>query len=231
MLTDTSLQFIIELWNESDLILKIVACSLFIMSIVSWTVALLKCVQLAKVKREGSSVRSLLDSTAQGEGLTHIVHSKDNLYSFIIETGLRARRQYNPALAAHISFSDWILDALRSALDTGGEKLQQGLSSLATIGAMAPFVGLFGTVYGIYKALMGLSDQSTAHISAVAGPIGEALIMTAVGLAVAIPAVVFFNILTRQVAKIKSTNKHFAKAVYPHILMQESIKESGGTAL
>jgi biopolymer transport protein ExbB len=106
--------------------------------------------------------------------------------------------------------SDWVTRELRQCLDEFTARLQGGLAVLASVGSTAPFVGLFGTVWGIYHALLGIGAAGQATIDKVAGPIGEALIMTALGLAVAIPAVLAYNALVRGHKGVLHTLKRFA---------------------
>ncbi|MGL4668213.1 MAG: MotA/TolQ/ExbB proton channel family protein, partial [Saezia sp.] len=118
----------------------------------------------------------------------------------------------------HLSLSDWMTRMLRNTLDTISSRLSRGLAILASVGSTAPFVGLFGTVWGIYHALMSLSGAGVSSIDKVAGPIGEALIMTAFGLAVAIPAVLGYNALTRANKTVQGKLRHFAHDLHAMFL-------------
>jgi biopolymer transport protein ExbB len=96
-----------------------------------------------------------------------------------------------------LNYSEWMARSIKNKIDSLATSLQKGLTFLGSTGATAPFIGLFGTVWGIYHALISISSSGSAQIDQVAGPIGEALIMTALGLAVAIPAVLGFNAINR----------------------------------
>ena len=121
-------------------------------------------------------------------------------------------------LGQPIDASDWIAGALHNSLDAAAARQQSGLAILASIGSTAPFIGLFGTVWGIYHALMGISAAGNATIDQVAGPIGEALIMTATGLAVAIPAVLGYNALLRGNKAVHARLRRFAHELHSFLL-------------
>ena len=134
------------------------------------------------------------------EGLTKLGDADRNAYRELAEEGREAaahHRATNAQLHDTLDASEWISRALRNSMDQTTARLQAGLAILASVGSTAPFVGLFGTVWGIYHALMSIGSAGQASIDQVAGPIGEALIMTALGLAVAIPAVLGYNALVR----------------------------------
>ena len=123
--------------------------------------------------------------------------------------------------------SDWITRSLRNAIDDSTARLQAGLAVLASVGSTAPFVGLFGTVWGIYHALLGISVAGQATIDKVAGPIGEALIMTALGLAVAIPAVLGYNALVRGNKAIQNKLSSFAHDLHAFFVTGARVNSSG----
>jgi biopolymer transport protein ExbB len=123
---------------------------------------------------------------------------KDNAYRAIVEAGLRAAEHHEGRLTDQIAKHEWITQSLQRAVDQITSRLSTGLSFLASVGSTAPFVGLFGTVWGIYHALISIGVAGQASIDKVAGPVGEALIMTALGLAVAVPAVLGYNWLIRR---------------------------------
>ena len=118
-------------------------------------------------------------------------------FRFIAQAGLESTKKHE-GLLAHISFSDWTSQSIQRATDSVQGNMQNGLAFLATVGSTAPFVGLFGTVWGIYNALVKIGVSGQASIDKVAGPVGESLIMTAIGLAVAVPAVLGYNFIVRR---------------------------------
>ena len=134
---------------------------------------------------------------------------KDSAWRQIVEDGLAAEEQHGKmtdALEAH----DWLHGSLARSEASVNARLASGLPFLATVGATSPFIGLFGTVVGIYRALINIGIAGSASIDKVAGPVGEALIMTAIGLAVAVPAVIFYNLLGRRNKNISDAARHFA---------------------
>jgi biopolymer transport protein ExbB len=119
-------------------------------------------------------------------------------FRFIAESGMQAAEHHEGALLEQIDLSTWVTMSVQRAVDNVSSRLQDGLAFLATVGSTAPFVGLFGTVWGIYHALTAIGIAGQASIDKVAGPVGEALIMTAIGLAVAVPAVLGYNWLVKR---------------------------------
>jgi biopolymer transport protein ExbB len=118
-------------------------------------------------------------------------------FRFIAEAGLEATKKHS-GLLEHVDLNTWVTMSIQRAMERVQSRLQDGLAFLATVGSTAPFVGLFGTVWGIYHALTAIGIAGQASIDKVAGPVGEALIMTAIGLAVAVPAVLGYNWLVRR---------------------------------
>jgi len=188
-----------SLWSQGDLITKGVAVLLVAMSIASWYVMLTKGLQLWLLRRASHAAgHQFWDTTNVDEGVATL--GRDNPFADLAHAGVNAMRHH----AAHkghlhdqLSVSDWITLSLRQAIDETAARLQAGMAVLASVGSTAPFVGLFGTVWGIYHALVSIGTSGQASIDKVAGPVGEALIMTALGLAVAIPATFGYNALVR----------------------------------
>ncbi len=187
------------LWTQGDFVTKGVAFLLIAMSIASWYVIATKALQLWRYGRSGKAAgHEFWDTTSVNEGLATL--GKDNPFADIANAGVVAMRHHNAHkghLHDQLSVSDWVTLSLRQAIDEASGKLQTGMAVLASVGSSAPFVGLFGTVWGIYHALVSIGTAGQASIDKVAGPVGEALIMTALGLAVAIPATFGYNALVR----------------------------------
>jgi len=188
-----------SLWIEGDLITKGVTVLLIVMSIASWYVIVTKAMQLLNYRRASHAAgHEFWDTTNLTEGVLTL--GTNNPFSDIAHAGVSAMRHH----AAHkghlhdqLLLSDWVTLSLRQAIDETSGKLQSGMAILASVGSTAPFVGLLGTVWGIYHALVSIGTTGQASIDKVAGPVGEALIMTALGLAVAIPATFGYNALVR----------------------------------
>ena len=188
-----------NLWTHGDLITKGVAFLLVAMSIASWYVIVTKALQLCRLGRAARAAgHEFWDTTNITEGLATL--GKGNPFADIAHAGVVAMRHHTAHkghLHDQLSVSDWVTLSLRQAIDEASGKLQTGMAVLASVGSSAPFVGLFGTVWGIYHALVAIGTAGQASIDKVAGPVGEALIMTALGLAVAIPATFGYNALVR----------------------------------
>jgi biopolymer transport protein ExbB len=184
------------LWKGGDLVARITLGILVIMSMGSWYIIITKVYEQYKMGAQAKDANKKFwksPSVQQGaEGL-----KKASPYRFIAEAALEANTKHDGMLAS-VDLNDWIAMSIQRAIDNVQSRTQDGLAFLATVGSTAPFVGLFGTVWGIYHALTAIGIAGQASIDKVAGPVGEALIMTAIGLAVAVPAVLGYNWLIRR---------------------------------
>lgn len=209
------------LWMQGDLVTKIVAIILLLMSIVSWYVMVTRTWRVLKIRRGARVMPGFWHTHSFDEGLSVLGSASQNpFYQLAIEGQAAAEHHAinKEDLHGKIGLGDWLTDCLRGAIDESAERMQSGLSILASVGATAPFVGLFGTVWGIYHALVGIGISGQASIDKVAGPVGEALIMTAFGLAVAIPAVLGYNALTRANKGLISRLHRFARQLHAFFL-------------
>ena len=191
---------IANVWAQGDIVIRGVALMLLGMSLASWMVIVVKALDIIKYKKLARDAADFWHSEDFAAGLARLGSDPGNPFRQLALEGREAtahHRNTKAQLHDSLDVSDWVTRCLRNTLDEITARLQSGLAILASVGSTAPFVGLFGTVWGIYHALLsiGLSGQST--IDKVAGPVGEALIMTALGLAVAIPAVLGYNALVR----------------------------------
>jgi biopolymer transport protein ExbB len=169
---------------------------LVIMSAASWYIMFVKLFEQQKIFNQGKRARQVFWQSANlREGATKL--EKNSAYRQIVDDGITALEQHDK-LTDPIDQHDWMTNSLARSQGAIASKLSGGLALLATVGSTAPFVGLFGTVIGIYRALIKIGAAGQASIDAVAGPVGEALIMTALGLAVAVPAVMAYNWLMRR---------------------------------
>ena len=190
---------LLNLWNQGDLITKGVALLLLVMSLSSWVVIIVKALDLRKYAMQSRMTESFWHAADFADGLAKLGPDPDNPFRALALEGREATAHHHaqPQLHDSLDVSEWLTRSLRNSIDESTSRLQSGLAVLASVGSTAPFIGLFGTVWGIYHALMSISAAGQATIDKVAGPIGEALIMTALGLAVAIPAVLGYNALVR----------------------------------
>jgi biopolymer transport protein ExbB len=189
-----------NVWAQGDIVTKTVALLLLLMSLSSWMVMVIKTLDLIKYKSIAKSAEDFWHSEDFAAGLTKLGTDPSNPFRQLALEGREATLHHRDTkihLHDTLDLSDWVTRTLRNTIDEFTSKLQSGLAILASVGSTAPFVGLFGTVWGIYHALLSIGAAGQATIDKVAGPIGESLIMTALGLAVAIPAVLGYNALVR----------------------------------
>jgi biopolymer transport protein ExbB len=184
------------LWAQGDVVAKGTLLILVLMSMGSWYVIITKFFEQSKAAKFAAAAKENFwsaSSLRQGtDGL-----AEDSPFRFIAEKGLESANKHTGLLGA-VDFNTWTTQSIQRAIGNVQSRLQDGLAVLATVGSTSPFVGLFGTVWGIYNALVKIGMSGQASIDKVAGPVGESLIMTAIGLAVAVPAVLGYNWLVRR---------------------------------
>jgi biopolymer transport protein ExbB len=184
------------LWKGSDMVAKATLVILILMSIGSWYIIITKLYEQHRMGQQARDAnRKFWKAPSVREGAE--VLKKSSPYRFIAEQGIEATSKHD-GLLGNVSINEWITMSIQRAIDNVQNRTQDGLAFLATVGSTAPFIGLFGTVWGIYHALTAIGIAGQASIDKVAGPVGEALIMTAIGLAVAVPAVLGYNWLIRR---------------------------------
>ncbi len=197
-----------QLWSQGDWVTRFVALLLLVMSLASWMVIITKALAISRAAAQARQVESFWHGSDLADGLSKLGSEADNPFRQLAIEGRDSAAHHRQQTSGNhakvgaqlhdtMDISDWITRCLRNSIDDSKAKLQAGLAILASVGSTAPFVGLFGTVWGIYHALLAIGMAGQASIDKVAGPIGEALIMTALGLAVAIPAVLGYNALVR----------------------------------
>ena len=188
-----------HVWAQGDIVTKSLALLLLAMSLASWMVIITKALDVIQHKRHAQAAKKFWHAEDFNAGLHVLGDDPANPFHQLATSGREAaaHRQAKTHLHESLDVSDWVTRSLRNSIDDTTARLQSGLAVLASVGSTAPFVGLFGTVWGIYHALLGIGSAGQATIDQVAGPVGEALIMTALGLAVAIPAVLGYNALVR----------------------------------
>ncbi|MDZ7918580.1 MAG: MotA/TolQ/ExbB proton channel family protein [Rhodoferax sp.] len=212
---------LVTLWTQGDWVTKAVAVLLLGMSLASWIVILIKALDILKFKSLSQRTETFWHSEDFSAGMKALGPQQDNPFVQLAQAGQEAtahHRNTQTQLHDALDISDWISRSLRNSIDDSTARFQSGLAILASVGSTAPFVGLFGTVWGIYHALMGIGAAGSATIDKVAGPIGEALIMTALGLAVAIPAVLGYNALVRGNKSILTKLNRFAHDLHAYFV-------------
>ena len=210
-----------SLWLQGDWIIKTVAVLLLLMSIASWYIIVSRSWRTWRLKRAARRMPGFWHGVSVGEGLDALGGQAGNPFSRLVRDGLAAREHHAACTAelhGQLSLADWLATSLRVTLDETAARMQSGLAVLASVGATAPFIGLFGTVWGIYHALVSIGVSGAASIDKVAGPVGEALIMTAFGLLVAIPAVLGYNALVRSNKGVTGQLNRFAHDVHAWLI-------------
>jgi biopolymer transport protein ExbB len=184
------------LWAQGDWVARTTLLILAIMSLASWYVLVSKLIAQSKMGTQGKLAnQKFWKANTVREGAEQL--QVGSPYRFIAESAMEATRKHD-GLIGQVDLNTWVAQCIERAIATIHSRTQEGLAVLATVGSTAPFVGLFGTVWGIYNALVKIGASGQASIDKVAGPVGEALIMTAIGLAVAVPAVLGYNWLVRR---------------------------------
>src|SRR3546814_398685 len=192
------------------------------MSVGSFYILFTKLIEQQKIINQSRKVRQTFwRSTSLKEGSAKL--DKNSAYKQLVDDGIAAQEQYGK-LTDPVEAHDWLHGSLARSEAAINSKLGSGLAFLATVGATSPFIGLFGTVIGIYRALIKIGAAGQASIDAVAGPFGEALIMTALGLAVAVPAVLAYNWLQRRNKSIAENLGAFSVDVLGYMVSGGQVK-------
>jgi biopolymer transport protein ExbB len=185
------------MWKQGDFVSKGTLIILVIMSMGSWYIIFVKLFEQRKMMKSAqAAAKNFWNAGSVKAGVGAL--DEGSAFRYIAESGVNASEHHEGTLVEQIDLHTWISMSIQRAVDAINSRLQDGLAFLATVGSTAPFVGLFGTVWGIYHALTAIGIAGQASIDKVAGPVGEALIMTALGLAVAVPAVMGYNWLIRR---------------------------------
>ena len=220
-------------WAQGDFVSHAVAIILIILSIASWAVIAAKSWQIVRLRRQATElVESFWQASNFEDGLIRIAPAEP--FAFVAQRASQAVRHFNdhstdhPHLDANLSLGELVTRALRQGIARASSHLENGLTFLASIGSTAPFIGLFGTVWGIYHALATIGATGQASLDKVAGPVGEALIMTAAGLFVAIPAVLAYNTLSRGLRVVNSELDAFATDLHTYFTTGRAIANTQG---
>lgn len=204
------------LWRQSDTVAKVVLLVLALMSMGSWYVIITKLLEQRRMGRQARVAEAEFWSAGSVKaGAEKMVDGSP--YRYIAEAGLDASEKH-AGLHAKVDFADWVDLSIHRATERVQRRTTAGMSVLATVGSTSPFVGLFGTVWGIYHALTAIGIAGQASIDKVAGPVGEALIMTAIGLAVAVPAVLGYNWLLRRNVAVMDDVRDFSSELHAVLL-------------
>lgn len=223
-----------HVWTQGDFVTRTVALVLLLMSLSTWIIILWKSLDQRAQRQQAKACESFWHSADFSEGLDKLGTQEGNPFRALATEGREAARHLlhkdgRPGTQLHdtLDVSDWVERSLRNSLDNFTARAQSGLTVLASIASTAPFVGLFGTVWGIYHALLAIGAAGQVSIDQVAGPIGEALIMTALGLLVAIPAVLGYNILVRGNKGINHRLNRFANDLHAYFVTGARVTAGG----
>ena len=209
-------------WEQGDPVARATLLILLIMSMASWYVLVRKLIEQARMRRLArSATASLTDAKSLREAANLL--QPGSPFRFIAESSMASLQQHD-TVAAQVDLNMWLTQNIERSVATVQSRSQDGLAVLATVGATAPFVGLFGTVWGIYHALVKIGASGQASIDRVAGPVGEALIMTAIGLAVAVPAVLAYNWLVRRNRLAMEDVRGFGSDLHTRLLAAASAR-------
>jgi biopolymer transport protein ExbB len=217
------------LWADGDFVSKGTLIILSLMSMGSWYIIITKLIDQMKIFKQSAEVQAKFwkaSSIAAGSASL----KEGSPFRFIAETGTKATVHHDGALLEQIDLSTWVTMSIQRAVDKVQSRLQDGLSFLATVGSTSPFIGLFGTVWGIYNALTAIGMSGNASIDKVAGPVGEALIMTAFGLFVAVPAVLGYNWLVRRNKSAMEDVRSFSADVHSVLISGAMSTSEAGRA-
>lgn len=220
-----------HVWAQGDFVTRAVALLLLGMSLASWMVIIIKAIDLRRYAKQSRQIESFWHAADFADGLNKLGSDPANPFRALALEGREAAAHHNAQTQLHDSLgaSEWLTRTLRNSIDEATARLQSGLAILASVGSTAPFIGLFGTVWGIYHALLAVSAAGAATIDKVAGPIGEALIMTALGLAVAIPAVLGYNALVRGNKGVLNKLNRFAHDLHAYFVTGARVSSPGST--
>ena len=184
-------------WAQADAVIRFTAYALLAMSVGSWFLILWKAWAWWRIRRAARALDGFWQARSIDEALAVLAPLDAEAIFAPLAASAAASGAADDTIGGQMDRSEWLTRVLRQRINQAAAKLESGLTFLASVGATAPFIGLFGTVWGIYHALIGIASTGTISIEKIAGPVGEALIMTAFGLAVAIPAVLAYNAFTR----------------------------------
>lgn len=213
-----------SVWAQGDWVARSTLLLLAFMSLLSWYFIIAKWLSQRQLDAQLQAANSSFtrDETLQQRSEAMAAQSP---FRFMVMSALAARRRH-ASLAGQVDLGNWLSQDIVHSVSSLQMRSQEGLSILATVGSTAPFVGLFGTVWGIYNALVTIGVSGQASIDKVAGPVGEALIMTALGLAVAVPAVLAYNALVRRNRVTLHAVKSFSSELHTQLLVEVDRQQS-----
>lgn len=236
-MNETGTVGLMAFWAQADAVGKSTALLLFVMSVATWYLILSKALQTWRMRRQADLAQHAFRTSADlAKAVARMQEdSPQSPFTFVTSEGIAARAHYDrhaqSGTAASLDLAEFMTRALRRAMQRAASGMDSGLSILASVGATAPFIGLFGTVWGIYRALIGIGFTGQASLDKVAGPVGEALIMTAFGIAVAIPAVLAYNFFLRSNRVLREELDGFAQDLHAYFMTGTALPTPGDGAV
>lgn len=219
---------LLGLWEHGNIISRGTLAVLVVMSLGSWFIILIKLWDQRAMKKSSLIVeKQFWTAPSIKDGVERLKKGDD--FRYIAEDGLRAVSHHEGRLTDRIDLHEWITMSLQRATEAVNGRLSNGLAFLATVGSTAPFVGLFGTVMGILNALIAIGVAGQVSIDKIAGPVGEALIMTAIGLFVAVPAVLGYNWLLRRNKVLQDNVRNFSSDMHAYLVGGARVGEAAAT--
>ena len=203
---------IANVWIQGDFVTRAVAILLLAMSLASWIVILIKALDIIKLKKHARAAQDFWHSEDFAAALTKLGNDPANPFRHLALEGREAtahHRNTKAHLHDSLDVSDWVTRCLRNCIDEFTARIQSGLAILASVGSTAPFIGLFGTVWGIMHAFTGFAGMEQVTLATVAPGIAEALVATALGLFAAIPAVIAYNRFARDIDRVANHQETF----------------------
>ncbi|WP_424405983.1 MotA/TolQ/ExbB proton channel family protein [Pasteurella sp. PK-2025] len=213
---------LIHIFEQQDIVLTTSFSILVLMSIISWSIICIRALKMMNVKKRNKRTLARFWAAETIQQAEAEMAKDPSVVATVLKGVLpsyhRYQEQKTQGLHSHLALKDYLTLNIRHALSQTLRQFDGGLVALASIGAVAPFIGLFGTVWGIFNALMDISQQGQVSIATVSAPIGEALVATAMGLFVAIPAVLAYNTLSRLNRNLSQDLDAFAHDIYVYLL-------------
>lgn len=205
------------LWENGDIIARSVLIIMALMALGTWIILVTKFIEQSRLFKNARDAGRTFWNQASVEQGTQLL-KEDSPFRYIAETGITAAQHHEGSMRDSIDLQSWTAMSIQRAIETINTRLQGGLAFLGTVGSTSPFIGLFGTVWGIYHALTAIGIAGQASIDKVAGPVGESLIMTAIGLATAVPAVLGYNLLVRRNKGAMDRVRNFGSDIHSVLL-------------
>jgi biopolymer transport protein ExbB len=221
---------IVAMWNDGNIVTRTTLIILIVMSLASWFIIFTKVWDQRKLRIAATAAEQKFWTAGSIKDAIERL-PKGDTFRMLAEDGVRSASHHEGRLTDRIDMHEWITMSLQRSSDNVTGNLNTGLAFLASVGSTAPFVGLFGTVWGILQALISIGVAGQASIDKVAGPVGEALIMTAIGLAVAVPAVMGYNWLIGRNKTILDKVRSFTADLHAYLVSGARVAVPGAVAV